>query len=345
MDFNQLMAKMRELDTPQTTEGCGDAMPSAPMTPPMPQAPMPPEKPDTPPPSMSVNLNAQGMDNIESMMKLFQKVNPDMMPSTPAPMPSLTTPPGIISVQPSQGPDDMPKGLPDLSDEPQVRSPGDDRGLPPDHDKDHDIVKTLDRDGDGDHDMDDHELEKNKREEAYANEPDEMEHELDSIIRTGDDLHKQKGTYPKVAGGDNPMQNVSESDQEARDYMRDMKTRIQNGEVNPDEVESEFFNTMAFYGMDDDRIMSTWDRITGQGQSQLRRNPSDNVQDDLKDLIKLTRDADSDDMGDDDIDQFRSQAKSGRLNVDRTEFESVKKDLRSQIREELQQKLSELKSK
>jgi len=78
MDFNSLMAKMRELDQPTTqsmpaTEACGDA--------PMPMS-MPPSMNDQAPPShpsMSVNLNAQGMDNIESLLKLMNKVNPDMI--------------------------------------------------------------------------------------------------------------------------------------------------------------------------------------------------------------------------------------------------------------------------
>ena len=79
---------MAELDQP-TTEACGDpvGMPSSPMV-----APDSARAPDAPPPSMSVNLNAQGMDNIEQMMKLFQKVNPDMMPKTDLPMPSMSSP-------------------------------------------------------------------------------------------------------------------------------------------------------------------------------------------------------------------------------------------------------------
>ncbi len=75
MNFQDLLAKMQELDRP-ATEACGDS----PMSPSMPMSMPPmPEKPDTPPPSMSLNLNAQGMDNIEELMKLMTKVNPDMI--------------------------------------------------------------------------------------------------------------------------------------------------------------------------------------------------------------------------------------------------------------------------
>ena len=62
---------MQELDRP-TTEACGDS--PMPMSMPMGM----PEKPDTPPPTMSINLNAQGLDNIEELMKLVKSVNPDM---------------------------------------------------------------------------------------------------------------------------------------------------------------------------------------------------------------------------------------------------------------------------
>jgi hypothetical protein len=213
MDFNQLMARMRELDSPtesQTVEGGCGAMPTT--MPPSPQ-------PETPPPSMTVNLNAHGMSDIESMMKLFQKVNPDMMPNDPAPMPSMSAPPSIMSISPDAGPKPINKLLPDLSDEPEGPTP-DAMKLPPEHDKDHDLVKTLDKDGDGDHDMDDHEMddedEEEKKEDAYANEPDEQEYEMDKAVFGGNDLHKEKKTYPKVAGGDNPMQKMESGDLRAQ---------------------------------------------------------------------------------------------------------------------------------
>jgi len=213
MDFNQLMARMRELDSPtesQTVEGGCGAMPTAMPT---------PSQPETPPPSMTVNLNAHGMSDIESMMKLFQKVNPDMMPKDPAPMPSMSAPPSIMSIGPDAGPTPINKLLPDLSDEPEGPTP-DAMKLPPEHDKDHDLVKTLDKDKDGDHDMDDHEMddedEDEENKEAYANEPDEAEYEIDKAVFGGNDLHKEKKTYPKVAGGDNPMQKMESGDLRAQ---------------------------------------------------------------------------------------------------------------------------------
>jgi len=73
MDFHQLIAKMQQLDQPAVedapAEACGD----------MPPMDMPnmPSKAEEPPPSMSVNLNAQGLDNIEELLQLIMKVNPD----------------------------------------------------------------------------------------------------------------------------------------------------------------------------------------------------------------------------------------------------------------------------
>jgi hypothetical protein len=193
MDFNQLMAKMRELDQP-TQEACGDAMPASPMTPTS-------SEPPVSPPSMSVNLNAQGMDNIESLLKLMTKVNPDMMPKDPTPMPSLSAPPSIMSITPSEPPMKM---LPDLSDEPSD-----------DSDNKVDIIQKSmgDIDADGDMDADD---KKKDKEEAYANEPDEKYMGIDAAIPDGNDLNKPKGTHPKVAGGDNPMQRMESGDLRAQ---------------------------------------------------------------------------------------------------------------------------------
>ncbi len=157
MNFQDLLKKMVDLDQP-VQEECG-------MTPPAPA--VAPSAPSTPPPSMSVNLNAQGMDNIESLLKLMTKVNPDMMPKgdTP-PMPSMSNP--IIKLAALKKPDSM--------------------SMPP-------------------------------KDEAWENEPDEEVKDLDAAIPSGDDLHKRKGTYPKVAGGDNPMQRME--GQELVDAIRE----------------------------------------------------------------------------------------------------------------------------
>ena len=236
MDFQQLLAKMVEIDRPATESmdapvaECPPAM--GPAEPPMGgmQQQQPPAHP-----SMSVNLNAQGMDNIESLMKLMTKVNPDMinqpqggMPPMPgvASMPSLTPPgPSIMKLgNLDSGPLKM---LPDLDkdsgpdmDAGNDKMPGgemdtdyNDDGKLDRHEKAHadevPLLKTLDLDKDGDHDMDDHDMEKKKdKEEAFGNSLDDSEPEtmdMDAAIPNGNDLHKQKSMHRAAAGGDNPM--------------------------------------------------------------------------------------------------------------------------------------------
>lgn len=218
MDFQQLLARMQELDQPATEAaaitdegGCGMDSPMAP-----PLSAVPP-KPDVPPPSMSVNINAQGMENIEDMMKLFTKVNPDMMPKVPEPMPTLSIMPGMGMDKPMGPPDIKPinKLIPDFDAENDDKIGGEmdsdydkDGKLDP-HEKDHaaekPLLKSLDKDGDGDHDMDDHDAEKKK--EEYANEPDTEVKSIDYMNnKLAGGMNRPKDTFPKVSDGDNPMQ-------------------------------------------------------------------------------------------------------------------------------------------
>ncbi len=203
MDFQQLLAKMVELDQPaQEGNEFSGALAKAKETGqeefevdgkkykvkedgtveecPMGPTPMEMNKPDTPPPSMSVNLNAQGMDDIAELMKLMTKVNPDMInqPSGDIPqMPSMGMEPSITSMPPL-------KMLPDL-DADNNEMPG------------------------GEKDMDGPEPEMKKdKEEAFANSLDDSEPnimDIDAAIPDGDDLHKKKSMHKAAAGGDNAM--------------------------------------------------------------------------------------------------------------------------------------------
>jgi hypothetical protein len=203
MNFQELLAKMQELDRP-ATEACGDS--PMPMGMPM-GMPSMPEKPDTPPPTMSINLNAQGLDNIEELMKLVKSVNPDMdKPASPI---------SAISIEPMDKPmGGAMGGLPPLKMLPDMDSdndsmPGGEIDLPPDHDKDHAMVKALDRDDDGDHDMDDHDAEKKDKDEAFGNSVGDSEPEYNTIadvMNRGDDLNRPKKSFSgKPYRGDNPM--------------------------------------------------------------------------------------------------------------------------------------------
>ena len=230
MDFNQLMARMRELDQPtqvqsQQVEGCGDPI--------MGQSPMGMNNQMPPPPahpSMSVNLNAQGMDNIESLMKLMTKVNPDMINQPMAPamsiepigMPSLTPPgPSISSIGDLGNLDAGPlKMLPDLDkDEPHDEPDADNMGGPSDMDADNmppmgdldsddgdDVTKAMgDIDADGDHDMDDHEAEKEGPESEEPEDDEEKKEEFGNSVAgsAGSDYKDIDYMNNQLAGGMN----------------------------------------------------------------------------------------------------------------------------------------------
>lgn len=213
MNFQELLSRLNKIDSQPAvetlTQECGD-MPTTSMNPPM-------AKPDTPPPSMSINLNAQGLDNIEELMKLIKAVNPEMdkpeMP--PVGMPMATSMP---MSSPSLPPLKM---LPDLDNEPSMDIiPKADMMNKPDDGDDGVSIKQGDVDNDGDHDMDDHDKEKDadkSKKDEWANSPDGVEadpetKDIDSVLMKGNDFHKPKGTYPKVAGGDNPMQKMESGD-------------------------------------------------------------------------------------------------------------------------------------
>jgi hypothetical protein len=50
------------------------------------------------------------------------------------------------------------------------------------------------------------EVEMSMEESGYANEPNTQMQSMDAQFQQGNDLNRRKGTYPKVAGGDNPLQ-------------------------------------------------------------------------------------------------------------------------------------------
>jgi hypothetical protein len=231
MDFNQLMARMREIDSAPAQQESSSAECGNMMSPPPMQSPMSPQQPPIPHPSLSVNLNAQGMDNIEQIMKLITKVNPDAVPKDPLPA-ALTAMPGVASMAPGMSTGMPPlKMLPDFDADNNDKVGGEmDIEIEPmdkdamskmDLDNDDDegsqpgeLAGSLDRDGDGDHDMDDHDMEPDDDEdkkEAWANEPDEQVKDIDYMVnKLAGGMNRSQETYPKVAGGDNPMQRVKQ---------------------------------------------------------------------------------------------------------------------------------------
>ena len=189
MNFQDLYKKIADIDRTQVTESaieeCG-AMPAN-----MPA--MPPKQPM----SMTVNLNAQGEEDISSLMRLLTKVNPDMMPK------------GADVPMPSVGPE-LTIGGPG----PKMSSPADDiKG---------DMMKLLPLDKEAD--------EKKEKEEGFQDattEPDPEYKDVDYMVnKISGGLGKKQGTYPKVAGGDNPMQKAEESTDLVSQIRAELQARL-----------------------------------------------------------------------------------------------------------------------
>lgn len=215
MDFHQLLAKMQELDqsqassTPMVEQPVTECPPEGPMG--MPGDSM--GKPDVSPPSMSVNLNAQGLDNIGDILKLIAKVNPDTEKPMDSGLPSLSTMPSIVPPGPKIGGlgnlDSGPlKMLPDLdSDEPGEEPGGEPKTID---------FKFGDEPGDeggeeeGGEEEDGEEGDEGEDEkEAFGNSLNGSEPEtkgIDAAIPNGNDLNKPKKSFSdKPYRGDNPM--------------------------------------------------------------------------------------------------------------------------------------------
>ena len=145
--------------------------------------------PSTPPVTMSVNLNAQGVDNIRELLNLMRtaEAEPGYHQPVGMPMPAvgLDMPIAVTKISGHDDEHDM-GDEPEMGDEPKSMPAGDDgdRGMA----QIRDLISKAD-----------------KSDEAYANEPDEKYASVDDVIANGNDLHRQKTMHPATAGGDNAM--------------------------------------------------------------------------------------------------------------------------------------------
>ena len=198
MDYNKLLQRLAEIDQP-TNEACGEA---APMTPPA---------ESTPPPSMSVNLNAQGMDNIEQMMKLMTAVNPDMInpePMAAEPAPMIKLPVDVDGEEDGELDGDKNEIAPLAAVGAGLgRAAAGAMGAGSIGKAAGSIAGKMAGNAATDMLSGDDDVESR---EEYANEPDEEQKDIDYITnKVAGGMNKPKGTYPKVATGDNPMQKTT----------------------------------------------------------------------------------------------------------------------------------------
>lgn len=211
MDFNKLYSRIRDIDQGKGSviSECGmmdSMMDSAPQN----------VAPPTPPVSMNMNLTAQGVDQIKEILSLMSQPEKAAAP-TPVEIPISTTAP--VSDKPVEVPPASDDPLPKLG----MKKPEEDisdlmnlagvafskkEAADGESDSDTDLGKMADEV----RDMADELADVNSKEESYANEPDEKYNDIDYMTKDlAGGLNGPKGTYPKVADADNPMQRVKES--------------------------------------------------------------------------------------------------------------------------------------
>lgn len=247
MDFNKLLAQMKEIDSP-TNEACGMGL--------GPMANVPNSMPPEPQSSMNLNINAQGIDDIESIMNLMHRVNPDMMPAADAPQATLgTITPGIIDAEPdamNAEPLELPAEPTDSMVDPAEKSDAE-----PDMDNDEVDAALADEPDPADEpegdsgfeeepasDDADDDKEEDTDEGVYANSSDEEEKDVDTMVNklSGGINDRDHKTYPKVADGDNPMQKVKEGSwndeiQKLHDGPKKEKPKSKPGDITKDQID------------------------------------------------------------------------------------------------------------
>ncbi len=102
----------------------------------------------------------------------------------------------------------------------------------------------------------------------------------------------------------------------AAEYTARVAMAIRKGEIKPEDIESEFFNTLPMMGVSDERTYAAWDRITNHsGEQKPKATMSD------KDIDAQLKGIDNEE--DDDaqfITNLKNQAKSGGIKQDNTGF-------------------------
>jgi hypothetical protein len=222
MDFNKLFGRIRDIDQGKKTVvkesmvecGMGMSQPNMP--------------PATPPVSMSVNLNAQGIDQIKDLLNLMNKADSPLAPGVvptgampPMPMPTvgMDAPLNISKAAPMDMPEPEaePMGMDPLDDlvkkagitmapKAPEKEEGSDTAAPAPKDA---VTKMAD--------------DIRMMTDKLANTPEEEIAGLDAVTGTGDDLHSKGGEAPPVNGGGNPMKKESQIKSDLMKLYMEMK--------------------------------------------------------------------------------------------------------------------------
>jgi len=224
LDFNKLFGRIRDIDqgkTPVTESSiveCGMPMNNIPSTPPV---------------SMSVNLNAQGIDQIKSLLDLMHKAEsplaagPVGSPAMPqAPMPTVTpmgVPGGAMSMpalsldepgfggEPEGGMDPLDALVKKAGISMAPKAPADDAGeKSPMGSKDVAPKGDMKKVADEVRGMADTLADENQDGGfgGATTKPEEKYGDVSSVTATGNDLASKGKEAPKVNGGGNPMESI-----------------------------------------------------------------------------------------------------------------------------------------
>lgn len=102
----------------------------------------------------------------------------------------------------------------------------------------------------------------------------------------------------------------------ARDFIMSVASKIKSGEVSPEEIESEFFNTLPMFGVDDDKAIDAWDRITNTTPKATKPKMSDaEIDAELKGMNSSDEEDDASFLA-----SLKNKAKSGGISQDTTGY-------------------------
>jgi hypothetical protein len=142
-------------------------------------------------------------------------------------------------------------------------------------------------------------------------------------IDAQNNMRSNKEVLDKAYGidEDNTTENMDQTPEEKRhamEYLQKVARAIKSGEVQPEEIESEFFNTLPMLGVSDEKTMTAWDRITGSNDAPKRPAMSDA---DIDAELRGIKGGDEEDDAQF-ISNLRNKAKSGSIGQDTTGFGS-----------------------
>ena len=108
-----------------------------------------------------------------------------------------------------------------------------------------------------------------------------------------------------------------EEKRQAMEYLNKVARAIRAGEVQAQDVEQEFFNTLPMLGVSDEKTFAAWDRITGESKPKARPAMSDA---DIDAELRGVKGGDDEEGDDAFLGKLRNQAKRGSIAPDTTGF-------------------------